>query len=150
MKSWTCRCGTRNVQEECETCGAGKPHRKAGAIAPPPRRCAYDGTQLDAHGWCLAGNGYPDYMRCSFACSHCRERLQWSGACYHCTPIVHAYPGTRYDTHDDDGRPIGDGQHWVKTAEAGGPTINDAEAHAAIAKIQVLLVQSSLSQRLAL
>lgn len=116
---------------------------------PTTHRCFYDGTQLDERGWCLAGNGYPDYLRCPFVCPHCREPLRWSGACYHCTPVVRAYPGVRHDTHDDDGQPLGDGQHWVKTAEAGGATATPAEARVAMAEIQRRLKDSAIMQKVA-
>ena len=147
MKAWTCRCGQRNTEETCKQCESPQPKRRMLSEALKPRRCLYDGTQLDERGWCLAGNGYPDYLRCPFVCPHCREPLRWSGACYHCTPVVRAYPGVRLDTHDDDGQPLGDGQHWVKTAEAGGATATPAEVRAAMAEIQRRLKDSTIMQK---
>ena len=38
------------------------------------------------------------------------------------------FPGTRHDTHGDDGQPLGDGQHWVPTAEAGRPAMMREES----------------------
>lgn len=103
--------------------------RQKSATAPtghrgPVSRCVYDGTQLDASGFCLSGNGYPDTRPCPFACPLCRGDLTWSGACFRChgteTPQVvtsWTFPGARFERDHDDGTPIGDGHHWVKIAE---------------------------------
>lgn len=114
----------------------------------PVRRCLYDGTQLDKQGWCLAGNGFPDYFKCPFVCPRCREPLGWAGACLSCygtdTPADRAswtFTGARYDTHDDDGKPIGDGQHWVKTGELGVKVVSGDEIGRHVARMTKMLVE---------
>jgi hypothetical protein len=117
-------------------------------MAPPaPRACPFDGTQLDpATGFCLSGNGYPEGMLCPFVCPFCRRRLEWSGACYGChgseMPSERAtwsFPGARYETHDEDGKPISDGQHRVKVAEPSHWACTPAENAAGFAEVQRLL-----------
>lgn len=109
--------------------------------------CPFDGTQLDpGTGFCLSGNGYPEGVPCPFVCPICRHRLEWSGACYGChgseTPSDRAtwsFPGARYETHDEDAKPIGDGQHRVKIAEPGRRACTPAENAAGFAEVRRLL-----------
>lgn len=91
-----------------------------------PKFCQIDGFKLDDQGFCLEGNGYSVDLRCPFGCPNCRRFLEWSGGCLGChgspTPFDRAtwiFPGDRYETHTEQGHPIGDGQHWV--LQARGP-----------------------------
>jgi len=111
------------------------------------RACPYDGVQLDpATGFCLQGNGYPEGVLCPFVCPFCRHRLEWSGACYGChgtatsaDRATWSFPGARYETHDEDGKPLGDGQHRVKVAEPGRAACTPAENAAGFAEVRRLL-----------
>ncbi|MEK7766071.1 MAG: hypothetical protein AAB368_07510, partial [bacterium] len=79
----------------------------------------YDRSALAQDGRCLIADGYPQAVRCPFACPQCRGQLEWHGGCYRChgiglgAPGVPWFQGDRYDLFDDTGRPIGDGQHWI-------------------------------------
>ena len=156
-KSWKCTCGASNpnLRQTCDNCGGERP--LAGGAPKAPLRCIYDGTQLDALGFCLEGNGFPTSLRCPFACPFCRQPLEWSGACFQCfgtaTRRQHdswAFPGARHETHDDEGQPIGDGQHWVKVLEAGRPVASAAENRVALWTVQELLAAAPVSTDLRL
>ena len=120
---------------------------------PTVTSCLFDGTQLDpVTGFCLSGNGYPITESCHFACPFCRGHLEWSGACFQCfgtaTRREHdswTFPGARYETHDDEGTPIGDGQHWVKVLEAGRPVASAAENRVALWRIADMLADAPVS-----
>ena len=125
-KCATCRAINAVAAVTCEHCGTAKPARRSVELPAAPGRCSYDGAQLDPATWfCLQGNGYPLGCLCPFVCPLCRQRLEWSGACFGChgsaTPAdrqTWTFPGARYETHDDHGQPLGDGQHWRKVLEA--------------------------------
>lgn len=140
---WTCGgCGNVNTRKECVKCGTEQPNAVGTRDKPPELarlRCRYDGETLETDGFCLAGNGYPDYLKCPIACPFCRQPLEWSGACFGCHgSAAHGeketwtVPGHRYETHDDQGHRIGDGQHWVSQVQgprpACSPQQNAAEA----------------------
>jgi hypothetical protein len=103
----------------CERCGWTAPH------GPAPERggrlCPADHAVLERDGFCPTGRGYPLGMPCPFACPICRGMLDWSGGCESCHGTSTSgreswtFPGDRYDCYDDNGQPIGDGRHWVKT-----------------------------------
>ena len=148
---WTCACGVVNpkVRRKCEHCGEFRP-----ATDTPrgqlPSRCWYDGGELDALGFCMRGQGFPVDLKCPFVCPFCRSPLSWSGGCDACkgtpTPKLHdtwTIPGTRYETHADDGKPIGDGCHWIKTEAAGRPGSTDLEAEV-FAKTLVDMLRRSM------
>ena len=138
--AWTCPgCEAKNKARavECENCGIERPIRGTTPAGQFPASCWYDGGRLDAQGYCPQREGFPVGVRCSFFCPLCRQRLEWSGACSHCqgtnTRLEDwTFPGDRYETHDEFGKPIGDGQHWVLIAKglrpACSPQTNAQEA----------------------
>lgn len=109
------------------------PWRKETAVEPaadseraPRTSCPYDGGPLSATGFCATAGGYPLGTERSDFCPHCRHRLEWDGGCQSCfgsssgRRTDRTFPGSRYDRFDDEGRPLGDGQHWILT----DPTLN--------------------------
>lgn len=140
---WQCGCGADNGQRAkvCRDCGGERPKRERAALT-----CPYDGSVLGLQGICQAGKGYPLGVPCPFVCPRCRHPLDWSGGCLSCygspTPQDRAtwtFPGARHDTHDDEGRPIGDGQHWVKTAEPDRPAMTPEQSGAKARELSQLL-----------
>ena len=108
----------------------GTPGTAMQASLYPHGTCPIDRVPLLATGYCPKGQGIPYWTEdehgllrraCPFACPLCRHPLDWSGgctACHGCTTGRRkdwAFPGDRYDRYTDDGLPIGDGWHWVKT-----------------------------------
>lgn len=97
-----------------------KPSSSSFATREPLTVCPADHTTLRGDGWCATGQGYPLEWPCPFACPMCRGPLSWDGGCERChgcttgERVDWTFPGDRYDTHDDDGQPLGDGRHWVK------------------------------------
>ena len=148
--AWVCpSCEAKNKPRavECENCGTERPS----AATPKgqlPAACWYDGGRLDAQGFCPAGRGFPVGIRCPFFCSVCGHRLDWSGACATCCGSRTASDratgpfGARYETHDAMGRPVGDGQHWVKAAEAASRACTPADNRAGFAEVQRILAGS--------
>lgn len=129
---WQCGCGTDNGQRAkvCRDCGGERPRKERAALT-----CPYDGSVLGVQGICPSGNGYPMGVPCPFICPRCRHPLDWSGACQGCygsaTPQDRAtwtFPGARFETHDEHGQPLGDGQHWVKTDEPDRPAMTPQES----------------------
>lgn len=122
MPDWACRkCGAINLdaQADCEGCG-----RARSAAHEPQMRtfCPYDGGHLGDFGMCEKGKGFPLGTMCPFSCPLCRHPLEWDGRCEQChgsyttgDRAQWTFPGDRYDLYDDQGQPIGDGRHWVKT-----------------------------------
>ena len=154
--AWTCpSCDAKNKPRavECENCGSERP-TQATPKGQLPVRCWYDGGRLDAQGVCDQGQGFPLGAPCPFVCPLCRHHLEWSGVCFGCpgseTPSDRApwsFPGARYETHDEDGKPVGDGQHRVKMAEAGGGRCTPEENRAGFAEVRrqlagVILVET--------
>lgn len=145
---WVCQeCENVNTRKACAKCDAPRPAWPvlvpSGPLEFPlrglVRLCPFDGGTLDAQGYCPTGQGFPVTCRCPFVCQTCRRGLEWSGACFGChgsrTPAdrrTWTFPGDRYETHDDTGRPIGDGQHWVCQVRSPRPACppeqNEAEA----------------------
>ncbi len=140
MSLWTCECGNVNTRKTCIGCGTKRPESSGSSPAPGrPRPCWYDGTALDAQGFCSRGGGFPFGLSYPWSCPICRRTLEWDGACLSChgstTPAdrrTWSFPGDRYERWDDQGRPIGDGQHWVKVLVAPRaactPEVNQAES----------------------
>lgn len=133
-EEWICgECGNINTRKECVKCDARRPPESTAlvpTIGGPPARffkqayCQFDGASLDERGWCAGGNGYPVTAGQPDVCPFCRQPLDWSGGCVSChgsfTPEDHytwTFPGARYETHDEKGHAIGDGQHWVLQAK---------------------------------
>lgn len=146
MAEWTCSCGNRNTRIECPMCGIERPTTALAPRSPIEiRRYCHDGGTLDIQGRCGIGDGFPVEMACPFVCPICRHALEWSGGCFGChgslTPDdrqTWTFPGDRYDTHDERGRPIGNGQHWVW--QATGPRLacrpeQNQEAAAMLARV---------------
>jgi len=103
-----------------------------------PTHCPYHDppVELERRGlglWCPAGNGYPLFVRREEACPVCRRPLEWDGGCFACHGTATGdradwcFPGQRYDRYDDEGLPLGDGQHWVKTDGAPNRVAIDGE-----------------------
>ena len=118
---------------------------------PEVRRCPYDGVSLDEFGWCVEGNGYPRDFPCPFVCPFCRRRLEWSGACLGCHGTRQmgdreswTFPGARHETCDEFGKPLGDGQHFVKVADGPRAALRRAELVEMTREIQAILADSSL------
>lgn len=113
-------------------------------------RCPHDQAPLAGDGYCQRGQGYPLTVACPFACPYCRQPLEWSGACLHChgsaTPLLRdswSYPGDRWETHDPDDRPIGDGQHWQRVATGPRPVYRPSpEESAILQRVLTRLAQS--------
>ena len=113
-------------------------------------RCPHDQAPLATDGYCQRGSGYPLTVACPFACPYCRQPLEWSGACLHChgsaTPLLRdswTYPGDRWETHDPDDRPIGDGQHWQRVATGPRPVYRPSpEESAILQRVLTRLAQS--------
>ena len=155
--AWACpSCEAKNKPRavECENCGSERP-TTATPKGQLPVRCWFDGGRLDAQGFCSEGQGFPIGIRCPFVCPRCRQCLEWSGACSSCygsvTPADRATwtcPGARYETHDDDGNPIGDGQHWVKVAEPGRRVCTPEENRMGFVAIRRALVGTPVEVRL--
>lgn len=145
---WTCECGASNPGKgvECEHCGEVRPGgRRASGIWRQPRSvCSVDGGRLNHDGFCHTAGGYVIDCSCPSVCPECRQRLDWSGFCRSCTPILRRLLGDRYDTHDDLGRPIGDGQHWVRTLTGPRPLCLSAENQAGLARIREILAAAPL------
>ncbi len=87
-------------------------------------------------------------ISCPFVCPICRGQLEWSGACFGChgtaMPTDRAswsFPGARYETHDEGGKALGDGQHCVKIAEAGRRACTPEENRAGFAEVQRVLTE---------
>jgi hypothetical protein len=101
--------------------------------APPPSppsttrtTCPYDGAPLLASGICSETGGYPYGTRCPFACPLCRRPLAWDGQCRACRGQRHPSdppmaPGDQWEQYDDEGRPLGDGHHWILVASGPQP-----------------------------
>lgn len=76
-----------------------------------PRTCPFDGAQLEPDGYCHAGSGYPVTVLCPFACPHCRQPLDWSGACLACYGAASgrredwSFPGMGHDLVEGHWRP---------------------------------------------
>lgn len=124
-------CGKSLKRGKCPECGWKEGQSYTAT------RCWFDGGALDTSkgGFCGQGNGWPVGLPCPFVCPLCRQRLDWSGACQGCygsaTPgdlATWTFPGARHETHDENGQPIGDGQHWVKTDEPGRPAMTLEES----------------------
>lgn len=130
---WTCECTAVNAETHrtCEYCGADRPATLArraptALVVPPPlevqrlTRCPHDGERLQPNGFCELGQGFPHAMACPFQCPLCWAKLDWSGGCHECHGTKTGrreewcFLGDGYYTHEVDGKPIGDGQHWVK------------------------------------
>lgn len=133
----------------CERCGW---HEAPLAVVPPSAAawCPADGATLGPDGFCPRGRGYPLGRVCHFACPICRGMLDWSGGCEQCHGSYAGgreswtFPGDRYDCYDDNGKPIGDGRHWVKTdgpRKACTPAENMMHAR----EIQRILAKSALA-----
>ncbi len=116
---------------------------------PKPRtHCPYHDPPVELERrelglWCPAGEGYPLFILRQEACPVCRRNLEWDGGCFACHGAASGeradwcFPGQRYDRYDDDGQPIGDGQHWVKTYGAPNrPAINKEDFTTGMAAIQ--------------
>ena len=140
---WHCGCGTENGQRAkvCRDCGGERPRKERAALS-----CPYDGAVLGIQGICPEAHGYPVGMVCPFVCPRCRHPLDWSGGCLGCygspTPQDRAtwrFPGARHDTHDDEGVPLGDGQHWVKTADPDRPAMTPEQSGAKAKELAGLL-----------
>jgi hypothetical protein len=105
----------------CPDCGFTLKTLEKSSTVP---HCPIDGqplhTEPPTKGFCERGGGYPVTMSCPFACPICRHDLDWSGGCSGCHGTQSmsgkdwTFPGDGYYTHDVQGRPIGDGQHYVK------------------------------------
>jgi hypothetical protein len=149
---WTCDCGVVNSPRTsvCEGCGHDRvtslavlePAVSLGKLA---RACPIDGAPLRADGFCLRGEGYPHPMAYPFRCSLCGHALDWSGGCFACYGTrtgrreEWSMPGDGYYTHTPEGKPIGDGQHWVKQADAGRPAVSAADNAAQKRRVAQLL-----------
>lgn len=103
---------------------------------PKRTHCPYDGAPLMASGMCQDTGGYPYGTPCPFVCVVCRATLEWDGGCRKCRGVQHrgdpiVFPGDRYDLFDDNGKPLGDGQHWMRTEQGPRKAVTyeqDAEA----------------------
>jgi hypothetical protein len=154
--AWACpSCDAKNKPRavECENCGAERP-LTATPKGQLPAACWFDGARLDAQGYCPTGQGFPLGIRCPFFCPICQHRLEWSGACNSCfgsktasDQTTWTFPGARYETHDEDGKPIGDGQHRVKIAEPGRAACTPAENHAGFAEVRRILTGAMVETR---
>lgn len=158
-EEWTCGdCGNVNTRRECAKCDARRPQETTALVATKtvgnrPAYCWFDHCQLDDQGWCLRGNGYPVGIVQPTVCPYCRQRLEWLGACFGCygseTPtdrLTWTFPGARYETHDDNGRPIGDGCHLVKTAEAFRRVCTPAEMKTGFDAVQNILAKAPVME----
>lgn len=122
--SWRCPCGTTNGEAYtgCEGCGRQRP----AAPSMPKSYCPVDSAELDAAGFCPAGNGFPFTQPCRFRCQVCGGPLAWSGACLRCRgrrrpedPEMHT--GDCYEYWDREGVSTG---HYRLVAKGPRPVLS--------------------------
>ncbi len=112
-------CGSFYGGRRC-ACGFAPPNPNTPSQDTGPLVCPIDGAILGDLGWCPKANGYPNTSPCPFVCPLCRSALDWTGGCGTCHGTSSgrredwAFPGDGYYTHDAEGRPNGDGRHYVK------------------------------------
>lgn len=139
-RRWKCACGADNKapDQTCETCGEVRPSAALAAGSTAERRCPYDGEGLRSDGFCVRGGGYPLGLECQTACPYCRGLLSWSGGCGRCFGTTTSadrrtwtFPGDRYECDDEQGRPRGDGRHWILVAKGPRPVYRPTQTESA-------------------
>ena len=129
------------------------------AASTVPTHCPYHEPPVELERrqfglWCPAGQGYPLFIRREEACPMCRRPLEWDGGCFACHGTETGqradwvFPGQRYDHHEEDGTPIGDGQHWVKVmGPPGRPALTKEDYQSGLAAIQRVFAQRGYWRR---
>lgn len=122
------------------------------AARKPLTHCPYhEGVSLAADGYCPVAGGYPLGVLRAESCPYCRAALEWDGGCLRCHGCGTGerrdwtFPGSRFDRFDDQGQPIGDGQHWVLTdATTDRAAVSPEDASTRMAAIQRILAGSAM------